>query len=56
MDSLIEEVLVEIVVNVLMTKAASRTSSTHVPPVVVVVCDVEVPVVEVSELCVVTDK
>jgi hypothetical protein len=41
-DSLVQEVLVEVVVYVLVTKAASRATSSHVSPVVVMIGDVEV--------------
>lgn len=55
-DSLVKEVLVEVVVHMLVTKATSRTAGSHVAPVVVMVCDVEVAEVEIAEGSIVTNE
>lgn len=49
MDGLVEEVLVEVVVDMLMTKATSRTAGAHMLPVVVMIGDVEMAKVNVPE-------
>lgn len=48
-DGLVEEVHVEVVVDVLMTEAASRATSSLIAPVVVVVGDVEMALVDISQ-------
>jgi hypothetical protein len=48
-DSLVQEVLVQVVVDVLVTKAASRAAGAAIPPVVVVVGDVQMARVDVPE-------
>lgn len=53
MDGLVQEVLVEVVVHVLMTESPSGPTGTHVSPVVVMVCNVEMTKVEVAESSVV---
>jgi hypothetical protein len=55
-NGLVQEVLVKVVVDMLMAKSASRTTSTHVSPIVVVVCNVEMSVVEIAECSVVAHK
>lgn len=55
-DSLVQEVLVEIVVNMLVAKPTGRTASSHVAPVVVMICDVEVAEVEIAEGSVVANE
>ena len=54
MDGLVQEVLVEVVVHVLMTESSSGSTSTHVSPVVVMVCNMKMAKVEVAESSVVT--
>ena len=54
MDGLVQEVLVEVVVHVLMTESSSRPTGTHVSPVVVMICNVKVAKVKVTESSVVT--
>ena len=56
MDGLVEEVDIEVVVDVLVPETAGRTAGPHVPPVVVVVGDVEVIGVDITERGVVADK
>lgn len=56
MDSLVQEVLVQVVVHMLVAKATSGTTGSHVAPVVVMVCDVEVAEVEVAEGSVVANE
>jgi hypothetical protein len=48
-DSLVQEILVKVVVDVLVTKAASWATSAGVPPVVVMVGDVKMSRVDVPE-------
>lgn len=56
MDSLVQKVLVQVVVDVLMTEATSRTTGARVPPVIVVVGHMEVARVDISESITVTDE
>jgi hypothetical protein len=55
-DGLVQEVLVQVVVDVLVTEAASRAPSARVPPVVVVVSNVEMASVNISESIAVTNQ
>lgn len=48
-DSLVQEVLAQVVVDVLVAKATSRATGAGIPPVVVVVSNVEVARVDISE-------
>lgn len=56
MDSLVQEVLVQVVVDVLVTKAASGTSGAGVSPVVVVVGDVKMTSINIPQGITVTDQ
>lgn len=56
MDRLVQEVNVVVVVDVLVTEATGGTASALVPPVVVVVGDVQVAKVDVAEVGVVADE
>ncbi|CAF3525084.1 unnamed protein product [Fusarium graminearum] len=56
MDGLVQEVLVKVVVDVLVTESSSGSTRTHVSPVVVVVCNVKVAEVEIAEGSIVTDE
>lgn len=56
MDSLIQEVLIQVVVDMLVTKAAGGAASAGSLPVVVVVGDVQVAKVDVPELVVISDQ
>lgn len=49
MDSLVQKVLVQVVVDVLVTKATGRATRAQVPPVVVVVSYVEMAKVDIPE-------
>jgi len=55
-NSLVQKVLVQVVVDVLVTKAASRAASAGIFPVVVVIGDVKVTKVNVPELIVVANQ
>jgi hypothetical protein len=48
-DGLVQEILVKVVVHMLVAETSSGSTSTHVSPVVVVVCDVKVAKVEIAE-------
>ena len=55
-DSLVQEILVQIIVDMLVTEAASWATSTGVPPIVVVVGDVKMSRVDVPESVAVSDQ
>lgn len=56
MNRLIEEVLVKIVVDVLVTKSSSRPTGAFVLPVVVMVSNVKMAKIDVPELVIVADQ
>lgn len=55
-DSLVQEILVQVVVDMLVTEAASGATSAGIPPVVVVVSDVQVAKVDSPECIAVSNQ
>lgn len=56
MNGLVQEVLIQVVVDMLVTESSSGSTSTGVPPVVMVVGDVKVSRIDVSESVAVADQ
>lgn len=56
MNGLVQEVFVKVVVDMLVAESASRATSTHVSPIVVVVRNVKMSVVEIAECSVVAHE
>lgn len=55
-DGLVQEVLVQVVVDVLMTEAASGATSTRIPPIVVMIGDVKVTSINIPQSIAVADQ